>query len=274
MQIIFKIGLYFLIFLPYLALGQAKKVTKPATKQTTKKPAKPAPKPVPPPIGNVGLSVAYLTGRFNPAEDNRFVKISEKHTAAVRYMRREAYQAFVQMHEAAKKEGINLLIISATRTFEQQRQVWDAKWLGTRQVDGEMLPQNTPDSIRAIKILRWSAMPGTSRHHWGTDIDINSVEPKYWESGRGLKEYEWLQKNAHLYGFCQVYSPLGGKGNRQTGYQEEKWHWSYMPVAEKLLHWYVKMIRDTDLHGCEGAHTAPKIQILKKYVRGLNPNCK
>jgi D-alanyl-D-alanine carboxypeptidase len=224
--------------------------------------------------GNGGLNKDYLTGRFDPSTDSRFVRISDQHSTATRYMRKEAYTAFVLMYDAAKKEGIILTIISATRTFEQQRAVWDAKWLGKRQVDGIMLSQTMPAKQRAEKILRWSAMPGTSRHHWGTDIDINSVSPAYWNSSKGKKEYAWLQKNAFRYGFCQTYSALGLPNGRKSGYQEEKWHWSYMPVSEKLLTWYVKMITDKDLYGFLGASTAVELQIIKKYVIAINPSCR
>ncbi|MFM9004881.1 MAG: D-alanyl-D-alanine carboxypeptidase family protein [Flavobacteriales bacterium] len=40
--------------------------------------------------------------------------------------------------------------------------------------------------------MKFSSMPGTSRHHWGTDIDLNSVEPSYFLSGKGLLIYQWL----------------------------------------------------------------------------------
>ena len=49
-------------------------------------------------------------------------------------------------------------------------------------------------------------MPATSRHHWGTDMDINSVEDDYFKDGKGKKVYRWLVENASKYGFCQVYS--------------------------------------------------------------------
>ena len=61
------------------------------------------------------------------------------------------------------------------------------------------------DSLKAAKtILLYSSMPTTSRHHWGTDMDINSLENSYFASGQGLKEYTWLKKNAAKFGFCQV----------------------------------------------------------------------
>ena len=49
-------------------------------------------------------------------------------------------------------------------------------------------------------------MPSTSRHHWGTDIDLNSLNNSYFSSGKGLKEYDWLTTNANHYGFYQVYT--------------------------------------------------------------------
>ena len=49
---------------------------------------------------------------------------------------------------------------------------------------------------------------------------------KYFESGKGKQEYEWLRDNAYEFGFCQVYSEKGME--RKYGYEEEKWHWSYI----------------------------------------------
>ena len=75
---------------------------------------------------------------------------------------------------------------------------------------------------RARMILTYSSMPGTSRHHWGTDMDLNKDNNGYFATGEGLKVYEWLQAHAHEYGFCQPYTPKGP--NRPEGYNEEKWH--------------------------------------------------
>ena len=88
------------------------------------------------------------------------------------------------------------------------------------------------DIENAKKILLYSSMPSTSRHHWGTDIDINSLEPSYFEYGRGKIEYDWLVKNGAKFGFCQTYSDFA-KNDRSSGYQEESWHWTYMPKSKK-----------------------------------------
>lgn len=218
------------------------------------------------------ISKKYLMGKFDPAKDERFAKIPKPYAQKDMFMRKEALESFKKMHAAAQKEGIQLLIISATRPFDVQKSIWEAKWTGKRKVDGKLLPKDVKDPKgRAIKILRWSSMPSTSRHHWGTDIDINNLEPEYFEKGQGLKEYEWLVANAPSYGFCQVYSAMGEE--RPDGYQEEKWHWSYLPISKDLTNAYAQKIADQDIEGFLGAESAPMIEVVKKYVLGINPAC-
>lgn len=218
------------------------------------------------------ISPDYLMGKFNPAEHELFSLIPDRLSSSKMYLRKEALAAFQKMHAAAQKEGIQLTIISATRPFHHQKGIWEGKWKGNRQVDGKLLSPTVKDTAgRAKKILRWSSMPGTSRHHWGTDIDINNLNNSYFEAGRGEKEYKWLKKHAADYGFCQVYSPIGKK--RPYGYQEEKWHWSYLPIAQKLTRAYKDMIRDKDIKGFAGAESASKIKVVERYVLGINPDC-
>lgn len=218
------------------------------------------------------ISKKYLMGQFDPAQDERFVKIPSPYAKKDMYMRKEALESFQKMHKAAQADGIDLIILSATRPFDVQKSIWEAKWTGKRKVDGKFLSSTVKDPKgRATKILRWSSMPSTSRHHWGTDIDINSLEPSYFEQGQGLKEYEWLVANAPQYGFCQVYSEMGPE--RPYGYQEEKWHWSYLPISKELTEAYAQKITDQDIEGFLGAESAPMIEVVKKYVLGINPAC-
>lgn len=218
------------------------------------------------------ISKKYLMGKFDPAKDERFTLIPSPYAQKEMYMRKEALESFQKMHAAAKIDGISLLILSATRPFDVQKSIWEAKWTGKRKVDGLLLSKECKDpKERAIQILRWSSMPSTSRHHWGTDIDINSLEPVYFDSGKGLKEYEWLVANAPQYGFCQVYSKMGEE--RPYGYQEEKWHWSYLPISKDLTEAYAQKITDQDIGGFTGSESAPMIEVVKKYVLGINPQC-
>ena len=84
----------------------------------------------------------------------------------------------------AKRDSIDLKIISGTRNFYEQKAIWNRKW---------NLYNNLNPIHRAKKILEYSSMPSTSRHHWGTDIDLNSLNNSYFNTGKGLKTYQWLK---------------------------------------------------------------------------------
>ncbi len=214
-----------------------------------------------------------LLGFIEPARDTGFVKIIPEHASREgMYMREEAYKAFVRMREAAMMDGVELWIISATRNFNHQKRIWENKWEGRQQLFGGIYATDIADPVeRAREILRFSAMPGTSRHHWGTDIDLNSLQNAYFESGQGKKVYNWLLKNAAEYGFCQPYTTHGK--NRQGGYEEEKWHWSYMPVASGFLSAFKEMVSYDDIKGFSGWETAAELEVIEDYVLEINSDC-
>lgn len=222
----------------------------------------------------VELSEEALLGKINPAQDTGFTQIAAEYTNKEEiYLRNQAYRDFVRMEAAAAESGIALEIISATRNFAAQKYIWEAKWNGQRKVDGMNLSQAMPvPRERALKILEYSSMPGTSRHHWGTDIDLNALNNQYFASGEGKKIYDWLQAHAHEYGFCQVYTEKGN--DRPYGYNEEKWHWSYMPLASQFLNQYNEKISYEDLGGFDGDQVAQEIEAIRKYVNGIAPPCK
>lgn len=233
--------------------------------------------PEPEPIQiDSSLTIEYLTGHFNPAAHKDFTAVDSKYTDGdgIYYLRKDTYEAFVAMHTAAAADGVRLQIISATRNFDRQKSIWEAKWSGARLLEGrEKAPEVYPDPTdRALAILRWSSMPGTSRHHWGTDMDLNRLTNAYFAEGEGLKIYEWLQAHAAEYGFCQPYSPKGEE--RPYGYNEEKWHWSYLPVAQQLTELARRELRNEQINGFEGAETAQSIDVKTKYILGVNPACR
>jgi zinc D-Ala-D-Ala carboxypeptidase len=228
-------------------------------------PAKPAP-------GHIPLD--FLIGRVDPAKDPAFARIPAKYISGSRvWGHKDAVEAFIRMAEAAAANGYKLRIVSAFRSFEDQRQIWDDKWTGKTLVDRKKLPNSHPDpKARAVKILEFSSMPGTSRHHWGTDFDFNSLNNSYFKSGEGKRTYDWLTQHAAEYGFCQPYTVKGE--DRPTGYEEEKWHWSYMPVASWYLQQYPVDVGYERLTGFEGAAAAKDIDVIASYVQGINPDCK
>jgi LAS superfamily LD-carboxypeptidase LdcB len=120
---------------------------------------------------------------------------------------------------------------------------------------------------KATDILTYSSMPGTSRHHWGTDLDLNSLDNSYFESGEGKRVYDFLSRCAEEYGFFQVYT---SKDGGRTGYEEEKWHWSYMPTAELMLTEYNELVLSDDIEGFSGASSADSLQIIQFFVNGID----
>jgi len=92
------------------------------------------------------------------------------------------------------------------------------------------------------EILRTSSAPGISRHHWGTDVDLFSTSPADFEKqgGKYFDRFKWLTANAATYGFIQSFTAtsakaLAGTKDEKLGYLEERWHWSYWPIAQALV---------------------------------------
>jgi len=215
----------------------------------------------------------FVMGKFNPKQHKNFIKVEPKYANRKGlYLQKETYDAFKKMYSAAQKAGIKLQIRSASRNFDYQKGIWERKWTGKTKVSGKNLAKTQANFVqRAKTILRYSSMPGSSRHHWGTDIDLNSFENSWFSQGKGLKLYTWLQNNAAHYGFCQVYTQKGAQ--RRTGYEEEKWHWSYRPLASQYTNFAKQKIRPEYFTGFKGAEAAKDVNIVNHYILGINPAC-
>lgn len=204
----------------------------------------------------------FILGKFNYKNDTTFIKVNSIHSSKTIYLNKEVYNAFIKMYDRAKKEGIKLLVVSGTRNFYEQKAIWERKWGKYKTVK---------PLERAKKILEYSSMPTTSRHHWGTDIDLINLNNSYFEKGIGKKEYEWLINNANSFGFYQVYT---NKENGRTGYNLEKWHWSYLPLASKYLNYYNENIDYEDINNFKGSELAEILKIKSEYVNGISLKAK
>ncbi len=150
-------------------------------------------------------------------------------------MHQETYNAFILMQKAASEAGLSIEVVSAYRSFERQKQIYEGKY--KRFTKTGLAPL---DAIK--KIIEYSTIPGTSRHHWGTDIDIidsngtprpTSVLQAEHFHGQGpfCKLKEWLTNNAANFGFYEVYTDNA----QRKGFKYEPWHFSYAPVSKQLL---------------------------------------
>jgi LAS superfamily LD-carboxypeptidase LdcB len=157
----------------------------------------------------------------------------------------EAVTSFLAMRDAAAAEGIDLVAVSSFRDFERQVELWNRKWRGERPLLddlGRPLDGSTLDDARRVDaILRWSAVPGGSRHHWGTDVDVidaaaapagyevQLVPAEYAVDGVFAKLAKWLAAHMSRFGFHRPYL-TGGAGTAA-----EPWHLSYWPLSSAAL---------------------------------------
>ena len=146
----------------------------------------------------------------------------------------EVYQAFLAMQKAALKDGIFIEIVSGYRSFDRQRGIWNRKY--DYYVNKGLSPQEAMK-----RIIEYSTIPGTSRHHWGTDIDIidrNAKRPndvlveKNYESSEVYEHLKkWMDTNAEKFGFVLVYT----NSIQRKGFYYEPWHYSYKAISFKFL---------------------------------------
>jgi LAS superfamily LD-carboxypeptidase LdcB len=219
----------------------------------------------------------YITGRFNPATHADFVSLKKSGVPCSEdlYLRKETVEALKLMLDEFKKEHpkIKIQVQSAARNFYSQKTIWEEKWKGKRKVSGvKDITKITDPLTRSLKILEYSSMPGTSRHHWGTDFDINQLNNNYYDKGEGKIIYQWLTANAAKFGFAQPYTE-----GRPDGYKEEKWHWSYVTLSKKYLSEWNKIYRDdpskfTNIGIFAGSDASGHLAPI--FVNSINPACK
>jgi len=156
-------------------------------------------------------------------------------------LHRDAVEPFLAMRGAALAAGIDLEPVSSFRDFDRQLAIWNAKFRGERPVldrAGQALEARAlPPPERIEAILAWSALPGASRHHWGSDLDVidraalpvgvvPQLVPAEFATGGPFERLDaWLGANMHRFGFFRPYvEDRGGVG-------PEPWHISFAPVS-------------------------------------------
>ena len=213
---------------------------------------------------NEHVTKDFLLGNVIRKDNPLFVKVDAEHSERNIYLIPPVYEAFKKMYKAALADSVKLIITSGHRTFVEQVYEWELRWKNPR-TETEF----EDDVEKAKYILQYRSMPGTTRHHWGTDIDLNSFELAYYQKEEGKKVYNWLKENAAAYGFYQPYTPYNEK--RPKGYQEEKWHWSYKPLSRLMLIKYLELTSIDDIVGFDGDTAAKKLPIRSDWVCGVNP---
>jgi LAS superfamily LD-carboxypeptidase LdcB len=197
-------------------------------------------------------------------------------------MHYEVVAAFLSLRDAALLDGMDVQVASSFRDFDTQVSIWNRKWSGERPLydrGGSLLQRaGMPDGDVVDAILCWSAVPGGSRHHWGSDIDVfdaaaltegyqvQLVPAEYASNGIFGKLSAWLELNMQRFGFFRPYRTDRG------GVSPEPWHLSYAPVSLPALESLsLSLLRQV----LEGSSIAGKAHVLARlpeiYTRFLLP---
>jgi LAS superfamily LD-carboxypeptidase LdcB len=197
----------------------------------------------------------------------------------------EVCMAFKCMQAAAAQDDIDMQIVSSFRSFARQLQIWQNKWSGKATLldanEKVLDATKLSNQEKILAILTWSALPGASRHHWGTDLDVydkKSVEQSQHNFQLVCSEYDqgpctelnkWLNENAINFGFKRPYTQYNG------GIAREPWHLSFYSSADKMLvqlneHMLLANLKKSDILGLDSI-IANMPDIYPRFVlnRGL-----
>lgn len=147
----------------------------------------------------------------------------------------ETLQAYRKMKESAALDGIQLQTITGFKSFEYERAIFEHEYF-------THLDKGYTALDAYHQISHYTPIPGASRYHWGTEIDVVDLnvniphgyvidEEHYLEGGMFHQLTEWMENNAHLFGF---YLPYTDDAYRK-GFAHEPWHYSYQPTASRIL---------------------------------------
>ncbi len=192
---------------------------------------------------------------------------------------------FLALQAAAARDGLVLKPVSAFRDFDRQRTIWNDKWRGQRPLlgrDGRPLDASRLSADALVEsVLIWSALPGASRHHWGTDLDVidAAAVPEGYAVQLTADEFAlrgpfarldaWLARHAGDHGFYRPYAVDRG------GVQPEPWHISHVATSSRALDalsvdLLAEALRDAGLEGQE-AVLARLPELHARYVRNVEP---
>lgn len=184
-------------------------------------------------------ATAHLTGQT----EQHLCSPADAELLGVR-VHRDVVRPFLELRDEAQRAGFELRILSGFRSFEQQLSIWNRKATGQLAVlDSNAEPLDVTrlsERDLVFAILRWSALPGASRHHWGTDLDVydQAARPAGYEielipeevdaGGMFAPLHEWLDRRiaaGRASGFFRPYD------EDRNGVAPERWHVSHAPVA-------------------------------------------
>ena len=194
-------------------------------------------------------------------------------------LEKNTFIAMEKMRKAALLDGVKIKVVSGFRDFERQKQIWNRKFK-------KFTTENNLSDLDAIKeIIRFSTIPGTSRHHWGTEIDVIDedfkneknllISKKYEEGGIFEKLKKWMDNNSQKFGFYLTYD----NNINRKGFEYEPWHYSYLPESKRYLKSFLKIdiveiISKVDIEGKELFNEKFISDYINNNILEINPELK
>ena len=180
----------------------------------------------------------------------------------------------------ATANGFELRLESAYRSFDKQLSIWNRKARGELPLfSAAGVPMECPKDEEELMyaILTWSALPGASRHHLGTDIDVvdGAACPEGYEVQLTPAECEGMFAKFHAFltermvadkafGFSRVFIPGRGK------IRPEGWHIAHLPTSRKRLEHFsldvLRSIYERSEMECKRAVLANLPQLAEDYI--------
>ncbi len=191
-------------------------------------------------------------------------------------LRKEAHEAFQAMKKAAYGAGIDIKSVSSYRSFARQAAIFERKYERFAIEDG-MEPLDAID-----KIIEYSTIPGTSRHHWGTDIDLidgskkvsgDVLVPEKFEAGGPFADFkQWMDENSKKFDFYLVYTD----NPKRRGFKYEPWHYSYAPLSIPMLATFrrkniLQLLEEEEFLGSEHFTTGFIKTYIQDNILDINP---
>lgn len=192
-------------------------------------------------------------------------------------------QDLLALKSAADAAGFSFNIASGFRSYQRQSEIWNNKMSGVSPIlDSNSKPipiEQLSEHERVMAILRWSALPGASRHHWGCEFDVFDrsalpegvrlqLEPWEYQTGHQKEFYLWLSDNLSKFGFYFPYDLDRG------GVAIEPWHISHVETSHTCLSLLTLDILEQQLHaapilGLESVLSQLQ-QIYNQYISNVN----
>ena len=188
------------------------------------------PSPVAVPRAQIDLSLmtpAYLTGQSSANEPLNRVSASLQESFA---RMNSFYKEVWRPQRAAQYPGLpsELSVVSGYRSFDTQAQIVAGQLLGVTRTNGD-------DAVlrsALLQSLTTRSIPGFSRHHWGTDIDVVSADSQSWKTNPTLIALaDFTRYVAPRFGFYTPYWEGHYPRPDLPHYNSEPWHLSYYPAA-------------------------------------------